>query len=63
MNTYRAVQLHTGRWAVQRLAAGIADGVEPGTYATEAEANLSVHDLSYAEFRRAFPPPTIGAKS
>jgi len=58
MNTYRAIQLYTGSWAVQRFVEGIADGVEPETYETEAQAKLAVHKRSYAEFMKAFPPPT-----
>ena len=49
MNTYKAVQLHTGEWGVHRYADGICTGLVQSGFQSEAEALHAVYRLALAE--------------
>jgi hypothetical protein len=51
MNAYRAVQLDTGRWAVERLTDGKPNGFAVGACKDEAEACILAYELSRAEMK------------
>lgn len=51
MNTYHAVQLDTGRWAVEWFAEGKSQGFLPGTYTSEAEAAFAAYELARREMK------------
>jgi hypothetical protein len=51
MNTYRAVQLDSGRWAVERLTDGKPNGFAVGACTDETEANILAYEFSKAEMK------------
>jgi hypothetical protein len=56
MNTYRAVRLETGRWAVEWTADGAVVGCVPGTFDTEVEAYVAAFNLTRLEWAEAPRP-------
>jgi hypothetical protein len=53
MQTYRPIQVDSGRWAVERLVEGRSHGFALGTCTNEAEARLMAHEFA----RRKAPRP------
>jgi hypothetical protein len=49
LNTYRAVSVGTGRWAVEWSRDGTVIGRVFGSFDTEAEALFSVYELARME--------------
>ena len=53
MNTYRAVQVESGRWAVQWLVDGKPHGFTLGSCADEAEACFMAYEFARMEMKEA----------
>jgi hypothetical protein len=60
MNTYRAVHLESGRWAVEWSVDGVALANTVGIFYNEAEATFAAYELVRMEWVEAakIPPPT-----
>jgi hypothetical protein len=57
VNTYRAVLLDSGRWAVEWSVDGIVHGLVYGTFETEDEARFCAYELALKEMREAGGAP------
>ena len=53
MNTYRAVHLETGRWAVEWSVGGTVLANTSGTFDTEADAAFAAYALARDEWEGA----------
>jgi hypothetical protein len=57
MNTYRAVQLESGRWAVEWSADGKRQGFTLGSCTSEAEACFLAYEFARMEMKEAVRQP------
>jgi hypothetical protein len=53
MNTFKAVELDSGRWAVERFVNGESQGIMSGRYADKAEADYMIHVFARLEMSGA----------
>jgi hypothetical protein len=53
LNTYRAVPLDSGQWAIAWSVGGIVHGLTLGTFDTHGEALFHVYELARMELREA----------
>ena len=55
MNTYRAIAIEPGVWAIERLVDGVAVGLLTRRYEDESEAAYAVYELARQESGRELP--------
>jgi len=58
MSTYKAVQLESGPWAIERFANGESQGFMFGRYQDEDAARHMINVFSRMEMQHTAPPPS-----